>query len=255
MMNQIQVFENAALGKIRVLEKNGQPWFIGKDVAAILGYERSTKAVQDHVDDEDRDVIPIQDSIGRLQNTPIINESGLYSLIFASKLPDAKAFKRWVSSEVLPSIRKHGAYIKDDILRKMRNNDVFTDQLLDRLFEEQEKNEELLDYVEKIAPKAMYCDVVLRSPSPIQTTILAKDYGMSAVSFNRLLHNMGIQYKVGKTWVLYQGIADQGFTVSKTYLNGKVTSIHTCWTERGRNMLYNLLKDNGILPTAEKITV
>lgn len=99
MAENILTFTNAEFGSIRVVEIDGQPWFVGKDVAKSLGYERSTKAIQDHVDSEDKDGIPIQDSIGRMQNTPIINESGLYSLIMSSKLPTAKQFKRWVTSE------------------------------------------------------------------------------------------------------------------------------------------------------------
>lgn len=110
-MNELKIFENTEFGKVRATEINGEAWLVGKDVAEILGYERPTKAVTDHVDSEDRDVVPIQDSIGRMQNTPIINESGLYSLIISSKLPQAKKFKRWVTAEVLPSIRKHGAYM------------------------------------------------------------------------------------------------------------------------------------------------
>ena len=93
-------------GEVRTIIIENEPWFVGKDVAGILGYERATKAIQDHVDDEDKDEIPIQDSIGRMQKTPLINESGLYSLILSSKLPSAKRFKHWVTSEVLPAIRK-----------------------------------------------------------------------------------------------------------------------------------------------------
>lgn len=107
-MNELQVFKNAEFGSIRTLLINGEPYFVGKDVAEILGYERPTKAVSDHVDPEDIDAVPIQDSIGRVQNTPIINESGLYSLILSSKMPNARKFKRWVTAEVLPAIRKHG---------------------------------------------------------------------------------------------------------------------------------------------------
>lgn len=110
-MNEIRIFKSEEFGEIRTVEIGGEPWFVGKDVAETLGYERPTKAVSDHVDGEDRDEVPIQDLIGRMQNTAIINESGLYSLILSSKLPSAKAFKRWVTSEVLPSIRKHGGYI------------------------------------------------------------------------------------------------------------------------------------------------
>ena len=110
-MNEIRIFKSEEFGEIRTVEIGGEPWFVGKDVAETLGYERPTKAVSDHVDGEDRDEVPIQDPIGRMQNSAIINESGLYSLILSSKLPSAKAFKRWVTSEVLPSIRKHGGYI------------------------------------------------------------------------------------------------------------------------------------------------
>ena len=113
MEKHIQVFNNTEFGEIRTMEINGEPWFVGKDVATALGYERATKAIRDHVDNEDLDEVPIQDSIGRKQKTPIINESGMYSLILGSKLDGAKRFKRWVTSEVLPSIRKLGAYATD----------------------------------------------------------------------------------------------------------------------------------------------
>lgn len=108
-MNELQIF-NFENNQVRTVLINDEPYFVGKDVASVLGYERATKAIQDHVDDEDKDVVPIQDSIGRMQNTPIINESGVYALVFGSKLPGAKKFKRWVTKEVLPTIRKTGGY-------------------------------------------------------------------------------------------------------------------------------------------------
>lgn len=116
-MNDLQVFKNEQFGQVRVIEQDGEPWFVGKDVAEILGYENPQKAIRDHVDDEDRmgerNVTPsVTDSLGREQYPVLINESGLYSLVMSSKLPQAKAFKRWVTHDVIPSIRKHGAYIK-----------------------------------------------------------------------------------------------------------------------------------------------
>lgn len=113
-ISEIQTFNSnlhPEFGNLRTLTIDGEPWFVGKDVAEALGYARSTKAVQDHVSEEDKDVVPIQDSIGRMQETPIINESGLYSLILSSKLESAKTFKHWVTAEVLPTIRKTGGYI------------------------------------------------------------------------------------------------------------------------------------------------
>ena len=109
-MNELQVFNNSEFGELRTVTIDSEPWFVGKDVATALGYERATKAVQDHVDNEDIDDVPIQDPIGRMQKTLIINESGLYSLILSSKLPTAKRFKRWVTAEVLPTLRKTGSY-------------------------------------------------------------------------------------------------------------------------------------------------
>ena len=109
-MQELQIFKNEEFGEVRTVTIDNETWFVGKDVATALGYERATKAIQDHVNEEDKDEIPIQDSIGRMQKTPIINESGLYALIFGSKLESAKRFKRWVTSEVLPTIRKTGGY-------------------------------------------------------------------------------------------------------------------------------------------------
>lgn len=111
-MNELQIFNSEEFGYIRTVQLNNEIYFVGKDVAEALGYERATKAIQDHVDTDDKDEIPIQDSIGRMQKTPVINESGLYALIFGSKLESAKRFKHWVTSEVLPAIRKTGSYQK-----------------------------------------------------------------------------------------------------------------------------------------------
>lgn len=108
----VKEFTSEQFGNVRTAMINGAVWFIGKDVAKALGYGRATKAIRDHVDNEDSDEVPIRDSIGRMQNTPIINESGLYSLVLSSKLPTAKQFKHWITSEVLPAIRKTGAYIQ-----------------------------------------------------------------------------------------------------------------------------------------------
>ena len=110
MANEVQIFESAEFGKVRTIVKDGEPYFVGKDVADILGYTNSRKAIGDHVDEEDKNTVTIRDGIQGNPNLTIINESGVYALIFGSKLPKAKQFKRWVTSEVLPSIRKTGSY-------------------------------------------------------------------------------------------------------------------------------------------------
>jgi len=114
-LNEVAIFENPEFGKVRTLQISGEPWFVGKDVVEILGYSNSRDTLSKHVDDEDKmDGVAICDSIGRKQTPVLINESGLYSLVLSSKLPTAKKFKRWITSEVLPMIRKTGGYISND---------------------------------------------------------------------------------------------------------------------------------------------
>lgn len=251
MNNQMQIFENDTFGELQVLEIESNPWFIGKEVADILGYTNAPKAIRDHVDDEDKLTERIVLS-GQNRSVTIINESGLYALIFGSKLPTARAFKRWVTNIVLPSIRKHGAYISPEVLEEMLVNTDFAKTVVRELHAEQSKNEALLDRVEELAPKAKYCDQILRCQNALPVSIIAKDYGMSAVGFNRLLHRLGVQYRVGPTWVLYQQFTDLGYTKSNTYYtpigNGIV---HTSWTQCGRMFLYEVLAAAGIFPAMD----
>lgn len=258
-MNELQVFENAEFGPVRTVEVNGEPYLVGKDVAEILGYERPAKAILDHVDDEDKDEVPIQDTIGRMQNTPIINESGLYSLILSSKLPTAKKFKRWVTSEVLPSIRKHGMYATDELL----NNPDLLISVATALKAEREKNIRLTttvaiqeQQISELQPKASYYDVILNCKDLLPATKIAKDYGKSAVWLNSYLHNRGVQFKQGDIWLLYQKYAEKGYTSTKTHNypsdDGETHSkVHTYWTQKGRLFIYDLLKSDGILPVIE----
>lgn len=155
---EILTFNYENIGNIRTLDIDGVVWFVGKDVAKLLGYERPTKAVQDHVDKEDINGVPIRDSIGRMQQTPIINESGLYSLILSSKLPDAKKFKRWVTSEVLPAVRKHGAYLTPDKIEEVLLNPDTIIKIATALKEERQKNKELTMVNQVLTNKANTLD-------------------------------------------------------------------------------------------------
>ena len=240
---------------MRVLEIDDVTWFIGKDVSEILGYSNVSKAITAHVDDEDRmtAMIPTAQNGKLVSRTYIINESGLYSLILSSKLPAAKAFKRWVTSEILPSIRKHGAYITDGKLDELLTNPASVTKLFTLLKSEREKKETLLDYVETIAPKARYYDVILKCENALPVSVIAKDYGMTAVSFNKLLNGLGVQYSVGGTWLLYKKYCNQGYTVTRTYhINDTTASVSTYWTQKGRYFVYEILKFFGITPEAEK---
>ena len=172
---ELTVFKNSEFGSIRATSINGDPWFVGRDVAGVLGYSNSRKALADHVDDEDRnDGVTIRDSIGREQNPVLINESGLYSLILSSKLPTAKKFKRWVTAEVLPSIRKHGAYATEATIDNILEDPDFGIRLLNQLKEERKKTAALKAKNEELVPKAIFADAVSASKSTILIGELAK---------------------------------------------------------------------------------
>ena len=174
-MNNIRVFNNDEFGAIRTVTINNEPYFVGKDVAEVLGYSNTRDALAKHVDKEDKtDGVAIRDSIGREQTPVLINESGLYSLVLSSKLPNAKKFKRWVTSEVLPSIRKHGAYMTNDVLEKALTSPDFLIQLATKLKDEQEKNKKLAAENEVMKPKALFADCVSASKSTILIGELAK---------------------------------------------------------------------------------
>ena len=256
-MNELKIFNNPEFGEIRTIDINGEPWMVGKDVAAALGYERPTKAIQDHVDDEDKDEVPIQDSIGRMQKTPIISESGLYSLVLSSKLPGAKKFRRWVTSEVLPSIRQTGGYnIPKDYPSALR---AFADAEEKRLALEAE-NEIQRQQIADFQPIRQYVDEILSSTGTMVITQIAADYGMSARALNKILCEEGIQRKVNGQWILYKEHMGKGYTSSKTvqitHKDGTPdTKINTVWTQKGRLMIHEILKSRGIDAVMDRKTV
>ncbi|CZR92290.1 TPA: Bro-N domain-containing protein [Clostridioides difficile] len=139
---KVEVFKNEQFGEIRVLEKGGEPWFVGKDIAKMLGYSNSRDALKKHIDEEDKGVAKCDTLRGR-QILTIINESGLYSLILSSKLAEAKKFKRWVTNEVLPTIRRHGAYLTDDKIEEILSNPDTIIKLATELKEKREKIKQL----------------------------------------------------------------------------------------------------------------
>lgn len=263
----VQLFVNKELElEVRAVEINGEGWLVGKDVAEVLGYSNSRDALSNHVDDEDKASVAIYD--GRQnRNMTIINESGLYSLVLSSKLPGAKKFKRWVTSEVLPSIRKHGMYATDELLD---NPDLLIaaatklkEERAARLEAEKKvKNLTLINaqqnqMIGELQPKATYYDLILQNNSLLAISVIAKDFGMSGTSLNKKLHEFGVQYKLGEQWLLYAKYHDKGYTSSKTQNYSRTdgsqgSKLHTYWTQKGRLFIYELLKQNDILPLIER---
>ena len=265
-MNNLQLF-NFEGNEVRTLKIDDEPYFVGKDVTKILGYKNSSKALSDHVDEEDKLNNETLSSLGQ-RGGWLVNESGLYSLILSSKMPNAKRFKHWVTSEVLPAIRKYGAYMTDEKAFDVVNNKdglaSLLQQAADQLrtkdiqIEEVEKeNKNLSIQLEESNKKANYLDLILGDPTPILITQIANDYGYSAVSFNRLLKKLRIQRRVNGQWILYRTYMGKGYTTTKnadyTDRHGNFkTKIYTVWTQKGRRFIYDVLKKNEILPLIER---
>lgn len=258
MQNEIvKTFNNERFGNVRVVEREEEPWFVAMDVCKALEIRNGPDACK-RLDDDEKMTIDLTDSHfgvrGGAQKLTIVNEPGLYSLVLSSRKPEAKEFKRWVTHDVLPSIRKNGAYIAGQ--DELSQEELFAKAIIaaQKVIEEREKRiAGLTTQVAELLPKASYCDMVLQAKNAVTVTTIAKDYGMSATKFNSLLRDLKIQYKTGDCWVLFQKYANKGYTKSSTYPVGNETSVvHTYWTQRGRLFLYDVLKKNGTLPTVEK---
>lgn len=196
-MNDIQIFNNPKFGQIRTVSKDGEPWFVGKDVAAALGYAKERNAIATHVDSDDRRDAPIQGTLGGNQKMTIINESGLYSLIMGSKLESAKQFKKWVTSEVLPTIRKTGGYVNNTaqfVDTYFPQLDGAQKQTISMMLDETKRLGEL---IEKQKPKVLFAEAVSSSPDTITIGELAK-----------FLKQNGV--KTGRDR-LFQTLRDEGF--------------------------------------------
>ena len=263
-MSMIRTFSEATLGTVRTLIMNGEPYFVGADVTDILGYKNSRDTLAKRVDAEDKGVAKC-DTLGGDQEMTVINESGLYSLIITSKKPEAKRFKRWITSDVLPSIRKHGMYATPETVEDILDNPDNMIKILTAYRDERKANEALKQEVAvrdqqllEMQPKVSYYDIVLQCEDLLRITSIAKDYGWSAEKMNKELHEKGIQYKTPDgQWLLYQKYAGQGYTATKTHVftgsSGiERSKIHTYWTQKGRLFIYDLLKKDGILPEIEK---
>ena len=240
-MNKIQIFQNQEFGAIRTLSnEQGEPMFCAKDVAEALGYKLARKAVQDHVDRDDVLKRNLIESLGRKQQATFINESGLYSLILSSKLESARRFKHWVTSEVLPSIRKQGGYM---MVRPDESNEVILARALQIMQDALQRRDE---QIAQLQPKADYADHVLDSISCFTVTQIAKELGMTEHDLNMLLCSHKIQYPQSGQYLLYANYARQGLAKNRNYqyytADGElVTKTFLVWTERGRDFIHQLL--------------
>ena len=246
-MKELKIFSNDNFGNIRGVEINGEPWLVGKDVAEVLGYKNTRDALSNHVDDEDKTSVAIHD--GRQnRNMTIVNESGFYSLVLGSKLPNAKKFKKWVTSEVLPSIRKHGMYATDELL----DNPDLLIQIATKLKEErelnrklQEENEEKNKLIEKQKPKAEFYDEIIDSTTVIGMKEVADILNVKGYGRNNLfkfLREKGILNRKNEPYRKYieQGLFE--IKESKYIVDNEVKIKPTTYvTQKGLDYIRKIL--------------
>ena len=245
MQQKIQKFRNEQFGEIRTMvDEKGEPWFVGTDVAKMLGYNQSDKAILRHTDEDDRMKCTVTDNLGRGQSTFVINESGLYSLVLASKLPQAKAFKRWVTAEVLPQIRKTGGYIplKDQEGRELSDLEIMCRAMMIMKKSIEQKEQLIAD----LQPKADYVDEVLDSVDCLTMTQVAKGLGMTVHDLTSRLLQDGIIYEQSGQYMLYAPYARRGLAATRTHthrdLFGTVhTHTYLVWTEKGKKFIHEII--------------
>lgn len=251
--SKLMLFSNEEFGELDILFENDTPYFPATECAKILGYGKPNNAISRHCRYSLKRGVPHPQNVDKTIAKIFIPEGDLYRLIMRSKLPSAQRFESWVVDEILPSIRKHGAYMTAETLYKTMSEPRELAKLLTALADEKDKNRKLTADNALLSVKAKYYDKILASPDAIPVTFIAKDYGMSAAAFNRMLYNYNIQFPLRRSWCLYQEYADKGYTQTKTfeYAENHVR-VHTCWTQKGRLFLYEFLKSNGILPLCER---
>ena len=252
MKQEIKIFSHEMFGDIRTMTNEcGETYFVGKDVAKALGYAKPENAIEAHVDEDDKTTTLIQGTGSNYKSKAvIINESGLYALVLSSKLPQAKVFKHWVTSEVLPQIRKTGGYIPTHDGEGRRLSDM---EIMAMALQIQQKTIELQHkQIDEMAPKAEYCDEVLESVSCFTTTQIAKELDMTVHDLTRLLTERKVMYKQSGQYMLYADYARKGYARNRNHSHydgdGELhTQTYLVWTERGRRMIHRICHSGEIV--------
>lgn len=269
MNHQNQVFNHPQFGEIcTVQQEEGKVLFKANDVARSLGYAEAAKAVRTHCKGVSVLDTPIENQYGTvvMQPTKFISESDVYRLVMRSKLPEAEKFQDWVCEEVLPAIRKDGAYLSEKALQRAVTDPEFFIGLANAIRKEKEQRLEIesccteqqllidrqKETIEELGKRSAYAETVLQNKDLVDITQIAQDYGLSGRRLNAILNEKRVQYKSGKQWILYAPYKGNGYVGSETSQleNGK-TVMRTRWTQKGRLFIHDLLKADGILPVHE----
>ena len=251
-MTDLQIFKNNTFGQVRILEKDNELWFVAKDVCDCLEIKNTTDALK-RLDNDERSRF----NLGRQGETNIVNEYGLYNLVLSSRKPKAKEFKRWITHDVIPQIRKTGTYsmnIPKSLPEALRAyaNEVESHNATKAIVAQQEQQ------IAEFKPVKDYVDKILSSKSCLAITQIAADYGLSAQELNKILHEAGLQRKVGDQWILYKQHMAKGFTKSETFTfcrsDGRLDSkITTKWTQKGRLEIHSILTKLNIHAVCEDV--
>jgi prophage antirepressor-like protein len=247
-MKDLQVFENPEFGSLTVVEKDGEPWFVAKEVSDILGYNQTSDMTK-RLDDDEKTSQPWKlDGSNYQTNKTVINESGFYNAVIGSKRSEAKKFKKWVTSEVLPSIRKNGMYATDDFVEMALSDPDHMISILNKFKHERQKRIKAEAKLIESKPKVEYYEKVLDTDNTYTVTQLAKENEMTACQLNIVLNKCGVQFKQSGQWLLYKDYQDKGLTKTRTHVvkrsDGREETRHsTTWTEKGREFVRELLED------------
>jgi anti-repressor protein len=252
-MEELKIF-NFENQEVRMQVIDGEPWFVAKDVCEILDIKNVSDAAN-KLNPNFKTTIALTDSGSNYKTTAlVINEAGMYKLIFKSRKSEAERFSDWVAGEVLPAIRKHGGYLTPEKIEEALLNPDTLIQLATNLKEERTQRLLAEQRVNELQPKADYYDSILRNKSLMTISVIAKNYGMSAKGMNTLLHELGVQYNHAGTWLMYSKHQNKGYTHTEMIpVQGSEKLVpSTKWTQKGHIFIYELLKNNGVLPLIEQ---
>lgn len=254
-MTDLQIFNNDRFGQVRIIPVDGELMFVAKDVCDCLEITKHRDAIS-RLDPDERGSVKL-DTLGGKQDIAAINEYGLYSLVLSSRKPEAKEFKRWITHDVIPAIRKTGSYsmvIPQTLPEALRAyaDEVESHNVTKAIVAQQEQQ------IAEFKPVKDYVDKILSSKSCLAITQIAADYGLSAQELNKILHEAGLQRKVGDQWILYKQHMAKGFTKSETFTfcrsDGRLDSkITTKWTQKGRLEIHSILTKLNIHAVCEDV--
>lgn len=233
-MSEVQVFNSEKFGKVRTIVLRSEPWFVGKDIAEALGYSDTNKAVAMHVDDDDKKLNDKTSPSFGQRGATIINESGMYSLVLSSKLPEAKEFKHWVTHEVLPMIRKTGSYSAIAVPKTLP-------EALRAYADEVEAHEHTKETLSIAAPKAEVYDTLVSADHLIGFREMCKELKMKETVVRAMLVSAGWLYKEGKHWIPYKTVIDKGYMEAKDFIGDTLTGVSYKYTMNGRDKVREML--------------